>query len=140
MEMALNIVWLLLLLPALWLYRRQKPNRTGPASHLARFAPLLTLGCVLVLLFPVISASDDLHATRFVMEEPGSQRWVKQLAGHRSIAASKLGSVLVQAVASLCRHRNDQVCGQVYIAPPSFAGETAVSELASRAPPLPFLG
>lgn len=140
METALNIVWLLLLLPALWLYRRQKPNRLAPGSCLARFAPLLTLGCVLVLLFPVISASDDLHATQFVTEDPGSQRRVKQLAAHRSITVSKSGSVLVQAVASLSSQHYEQVCGQVYVAPPFFAGEIAVSELASRAPPSPLLG
>jgi hypothetical protein len=140
MEIALNIVWLLLLLPALWLYRRQQSNRFAPGSRLARFAPLLTLGCVLVLLFPVISASDDLHATQFVTEDPGSQRRVKQLAAHRSIAVSKSGNLLVPAVASLCGQRYDQVCGLVYIAPSSFAAQAAVSELASRAPPLPLLG
>lgn len=140
METALNIVWLLLLLPAVWLYQRQDQDRLAPSGRLARLAPLLTLCCVLVLLFPVISASDDLHAAQFVTEDPGSQRRVKQLVGHRSIAVSKSGSVLVQAVASLCTQRHDQVCGQVYIAPSSFAGETTVSGLASRAPPAPFLG
>ena len=139
MEIALNILWLLLLLPAVWLYHRQEPSRRTQGSRLARFVPLLVLGCVLVLLFPVISASDDLHAIRFVTEEPGSQRRVKQLAGHRSNAMSKSG-IVARSVASLFRQRHDQVCGRVYLAPLFLPGERTVPEFASRAPPSPFLG
>lgn len=55
---------------------------------------LLALGCTLVLLFPVISATDDLHAMRAEMEDSASSKrtvrqagsdknsaWVKRLQG-----------------------------------------------------------
>ena len=62
----LNLCWIALLLPAYTLWRqRVLPNRAARTSLVFSCA----LGCVLVLLFPVISASDDLHSTGQVMEE-----------------------------------------------------------------------
>ena len=48
---------------------------------------LSALGCALVLLFPVISATDDMHAMRAEMEEfsPG-KRGVCQAAGEKASA------------------------------------------------------
>jgi len=69
MELFLNLCWLSLLLPA-WLLWRQRTSATGASHPAAR--PLVfvcALGCVLVLLFPVISATDDLHPMRAEMEE-----------------------------------------------------------------------
>ncbi|MGA3196508.1 MAG: hypothetical protein ABSD39_16035 [Terriglobales bacterium] len=66
MELFLNLCWLALLLPAYTLWRqRASSNRSARTSSLF----ICTLVCVLVLLFPVISASDDLHAVGQVMEE-----------------------------------------------------------------------
>jgi hypothetical protein len=46
---------------------------------------LLALGCALVLLFPVISASDDLHVMRAEMEDSSiSKRTVRQASSDRS--------------------------------------------------------
>jgi len=139
MEIALNVVWLLLVLPAVWIYQQQGPGCANQSSRFVRLGPLLILGCVLVLLFPVISATDDLHAMRFEMEEPGPQRWVKHLAGDRSCVA-KLGSLLVGSIPSLCGQHHDEVWGRVYLAPLLFVGETHIYEVASRAPPLALLG
>ena len=53
---------------------------------------LLALGCLLVLLFPIISATDDLHAMRAEMEEPGaSKRSVRQASQDKfSVKVSRL--------------------------------------------------
>jgi hypothetical protein len=75
MELLLNLLWLLLVLPAYWLWRK----RTGMQQRgFSSGQLLLALGCLLVLLFPVISASDDLHAMRAEMEESAiSKRTVR---------------------------------------------------------------
>lgn len=83
MELLLNLAWLLLALPAYWLWRR------GAASRLARRVSslqcLLALACALVLLFPVISASDDLHAMRAEMEDSSiNKRTVRQAGSDRN--------------------------------------------------------
>jgi hypothetical protein len=75
MELFLNLCWLSLLMPGYLLWRKRTPS-----DHLAPFVFLCTLGCALILLFPVISATDDLHAIRPEMEE--SERAFRQ-AGHR---------------------------------------------------------
>ena len=83
MELLLNLAWLLLALPAFWLWRNSSTSR---AEH--KFSPLqclLALGCVLVLLFPVISATDDLIAMRTEMEEsPISKRSIRHASGDKS--------------------------------------------------------
>src|SRR5580704_649296 len=97
MELLLNLVWVLLALPAYWLWRRS----TGSERGLSSLQCLLALGCVLVLLFPVISATDDLHAMRAEMEESASSKravrqagnekgsgWVNRLQGPPALVAS----------------------------------------------------
>lgn len=83
MELLLNLVWVLLALPAYWLWRRSMGSERGPSS----LQCLLALGCTLVLLFPVISATDDLHAMRAEMEESASsKRAVRQAASEKGSA------------------------------------------------------
>jgi hypothetical protein len=99
MELLLNLAWVLLALPAYWLWRRDAGWRA--ARRVSALQGLLALGCVLVLLFPVISASDDLHAMRAEMEDSsiskrtvrqaGSEKnsaWVNRLQGPAAAAAS----------------------------------------------------
>jgi hypothetical protein len=85
MELLLNLVWLLLALPAYWLWRRDAESRA--ARWVSSLQCLLALGCVLVLLFPVISASDDLHAMRAEMEDSSiSKRTVRQAGSEKNSA------------------------------------------------------
>jgi hypothetical protein len=77
MELLLNLAWLLLALPAYWLWRRN-------ARRVTSLQCLLALGCLLVLLFPVISASDDLHVMRAEMEDSISKRTVRQSGSDRN--------------------------------------------------------
>lgn len=83
MELLLNLAWILLALPAYWLWRRSFATRAQ--GRLSSLQCLLALTCLLVLLFPVISATDDLHAMRAEMEEssPG-KRSARQSAGEKN--------------------------------------------------------
>jgi hypothetical protein len=65
MELFLNLCWLSLLVPGVLLWRQR--TATEPAGGSLAF--ICVLGCALILLFPVISATDDLHAMRPEMEE-----------------------------------------------------------------------
>lgn len=79
MELLLNIAWVLLALPAYWLWRRNA--EASPGRGLKPVQCMLALGCVLVLLFPVISATDDLHAMRAEMEDSASSKRAVRQAG-----------------------------------------------------------
>jgi len=71
MELLLNTFWLLIAAGALgiWIrqWRRGARRRDLPLQ-------LFALGCVLVFLLPVISASDDLHTTALAVEASGFSR------------------------------------------------------------------
>src|SRR5271168_2929149 len=85
MELLLNLAWMLLALPAYWLWRRDAGSRAARGVNALQC--VLALGCVLVLLFPVISASDDLHAMRAEMEDSSvSKRTVRQAGGDKNSA------------------------------------------------------
>jgi len=80
----LNLAWLLLAFPAYWLWRGRGIVRFGRRSSLQC---LLSLTCMLVILFPVISATDDLHVMRAEMEEsPTSKRSVCQKSAEKASA------------------------------------------------------
>src|SRR5579862_9528528 len=73
MELLLNLIWVLLAVPAFWLWRRE----ALPAHRNRYLNPVrcvLALGFVLLLLFPVISATDDLRAMQPETEECPSGR------------------------------------------------------------------
>src|SRR5579862_6324649 len=78
MESLLNILWVLLALPAMWLWRSRAASRPAARYWDRLRAPVLLL-CAMVLLFPVISVSDDLHIAQAEMEECKPSRRVKQL-------------------------------------------------------------
>jgi hypothetical protein len=134
MELLLNLAWLLLALPAYWLWRRRAPKVTSLQC-------LLALACGLVLLFPVISASDDLHAMRAEMEDSsinkrtvraaGSETnsaWVNRLQGSPAALASAVGLVAPEVrLLEIC-----VTCVSPLARPSVFHG--------GRAPPLSFLG
>ncbi|MGD0213020.1 MAG: hypothetical protein ABSB87_07295 [Terriglobales bacterium] len=136
MELFLNLCWLSLLLPAylLWRRRSSRTNRSTPAAHPLVF--LCVLGCAIVLLFPVISASDDLHAMRAEMEESStSKRGVCQAAGERASVwngrCENLPAVVATSASFGLAHERWQEILTLRLALP-----TAPSILrASRAPP-----
>jgi len=68
MELLLNLIWLALAAGALLTFARRRQESALPAQG-SRWTSLLALSCVLLLLFPVVSASDDLHPTQAVVED-----------------------------------------------------------------------
>jgi len=100
MELLLNLVWMLMALPAWWLWRQHAKKQTPGFS---RYQCLWALTCLVVLLFPVISASDDLSAVRTEMEESGpgaasvraaeAGKSTPALKGQQSAAVASAGPV-----------------------------------------------
>lgn len=71
MELILNLVWLMLFIPAAVVCLRA-PERDHRARFSGRLGAFVVMGSILVIAFPLISATDDLMALRVVMEESGS--------------------------------------------------------------------
>ncbi|MFZ0313114.1 MAG: hypothetical protein WAL85_10450 [Candidatus Korobacteraceae bacterium] len=66
MELLLNLIWIALAIGSFVMVTRRHPS-TGDSS--GDWRSRLALACVLLLLFPIISASDDLHPTQALVEE-----------------------------------------------------------------------
>jgi hypothetical protein len=67
MELSLNLLWLLLAVASCAFLWRGGDNRNLGRWHSLR--QILSLACALVIVFPVISLTDDLHAAQVVMED-----------------------------------------------------------------------
>jgi len=137
MELLLNLFWLALALPAAWLLKKtiqSAPAEGSPAIGLLRSAVLLA--CVLTLLFPVVSASDDLHAMRPEIEESGTKRVSRHAAANRSVVSrSGVGTCSALPVLSLPFSLNTEISGLVSV-PEFFLPDLApVGPRSSRGPP-----
>jgi hypothetical protein len=135
MELLLNLVWLTLAVPALWMWCR----RSVYARDRRRFEgirPFLLLGCALMLLFPVVSATDDLHAMRQEMEESSpSNRIVKQATGDKSVVGVNIPRALPAWISPVPFGPDYQACGQVPAVSVFLPQPAHSTERASRAPP-----
>lgn len=139
MELTLNLFWLLLAIPAIWIWRGPLAESAPDLGHPLR--RLLVLGCVLIVLFPVVSATDDLQAMRPEMEESTGRDTPGNSHHGRSLASSD-GSYNVFAL----------LAARFLLLPEMAEGTLAVQSPlllpldrrfptpAGRAPPSPYLG
>jgi hypothetical protein len=99
MELLLNLAWIVMALAAFCLFLRNR----RVSSQLPRVQygkALLALACVLVLLFPVISASDDLHPTQAVLED-ATKRMQQAVAPLHHVQVSPTAVMLPASLAVL---------------------------------------
>ena len=136
-ELLLNLAWLLLALPAYLLWRDAR-NACGERKFTA-LQCLLTLGCMLVILFPVVSATDDLCAMRAEMEEsPCSKRSIGH-SGTERPSASK-SQTQPALVASPDLSVAIEVGWHFVVSVPLSAPASSPIFRPVRAPPISFVG
>jgi hypothetical protein len=130
LELSLNLCWLLLFAPALCLwFRRRSSSRQS----------VVTLVCLLALLFPVISVTDDLHAMRQEMEESSSSKRMLKHAGPHPLGAGVAHAQPAHATSAASVPSCGEICGRIQ-APPlrtSLSARTTFSP--GRAPPASIL-
>lgn len=132
MELLLNLAWLLLAFPAYWLWRE---GRTAQKSSLQC---LLSLACLLVILFPVISATDDLQAMRTEMEESSaSKRTLRQsgIPDKFPLSGWHCPAVVTPSATNLFAKTEDRFVSQVTVV---VLPTTPVVDRSGRGPPSPF--
>ena len=141
MELLLNLVWLTLAVPAIWIWRNNSA-RVGHSRYHDRLCSCLLLVCVLVLLFPVISASDDLHPMRAEMEESSPfKRTVKQsTSGPLGSWLANPGSFFARSISESPISPNREVCALVSASSFIFPELLTFGQRDSRGPPAPLLG
>ena len=99
MEVILNFLWLSVAVGAFGLWRARKLRGQGKRPAQWELIPeVLALGCALILLFPSISLTDDLHAAQAIMEESSRPTVKAWKATQGSLRAGKVISPFVAVV------------------------------------------
>lgn len=86
MELFLNTLWLALALLGFGLCVRQR-RLALKIGRREITRSLLALGCALVLFFPIISLTDDLHFTPQMMEESASRKQIRDGANAKAASS-----------------------------------------------------
>jgi hypothetical protein len=133
MELLLNLLWLMLALPAVLVWRRHSAS-TQSSGRQSHSRSLVLLGCLLALLFPVVSASDDLHPLSTEIEEP-SKRTVKHSPGVKSPAWSYDGGGAARLAQAASFRPEKEEFGAVSEYLPVPPPQALVSTIDDRAPP-----
>jgi HAMP domain-containing protein len=132
LELLLNLCWLLLLGPGAYLWLRQR-RRAKPVFQFS-----IALACLLFLLFPVISATDDLHAFRQEMEESSpTKKALKQVA--KRTTAPEFSAPPAQIPSAVSFPPSTQICGFVLIFDVPAPASERSGIFTSRAPPASLL-
>ena len=92
MELLLNLLWVATALAAFSVFMR-KDTATCQLPEVPYRKALLALACVLVLLFPFVSASDDLHPTQAVLED-ATKRMQQAIAPIQHVEAGSFTAML----------------------------------------------
>lgn len=134
MELLLNLFWLAIALIAMGLWWRARSEQ-----RCNRLPQLVVLSCVLILLFPVVSVTDDLHPLRPEIEESNPSKKIKATAHAYSGHSGVFDPLPTHVACSFLFPPQSKICGRV------LADRTSVSEAAllckdaCRAPPAPAL-
>ena len=137
MEVLLNLAWLLVAISAgiLWLHQRGRIASTGRSGLLLQS---VALACALAVLFPAISATDDLHATQLAVEASDVAR--KALRSMQTVSSSSdvdwlhfVPALLLLAVMTAPRCRFIHAVGEC--SAPALEA-SFFSSLTGRAPPV----
>ncbi len=135
MELLLNFLWLMLALPAVLIWRRQAASSQGSGKH-CHSRLFVLLGCLLALLFPVVSVSDDLHSLSAAIEESGpSKRTVKHSTGVKSPVWNHDGGGAARLVHVPSFRPENAAFGAISEYLPVFPQQALVSTINDRAPP-----
>lgn len=97
MELLLNLVWIAMALMVFCAFLRKR-RACQWTSQVPYGNALLALACMLVLLFPVISASDDLHPTQAVLED-ATKRIHQVVAPLQHLQSNSLTGVVAASLA-----------------------------------------
>jgi len=136
MELLLNIFWLGLVVPAMCIWRSHSRS-CQERGFCPRARAFVLLACVLTLLFPVVSATDDLHPMRPEMEESNPfKRVVKAGAnGYSGVRLPACVCLFIFGVGTVWILPGAEVRGLVFVLSFIFPEQAVLRSEVSRAPP-----
>ena len=88
MELSSNLWWLLLAVASFTLFWRGGDDRKPALAYSLR--RILSLACALLIFFPIISLTDDLHAAQGIMEDSDPAKGISKSSGAHGSAATEI--------------------------------------------------
>lgn len=141
MELALNLVWACVAVVGIGLLCRNLSRAAaGPEREASNWRKIVAMGCALIILFFVISMTDDLHDQEIVVEDNKSSRIVPGSGiGAPSIPSHMISAVfLVNSALASFGHALPSVRRPVDRRKVVSAAEILFVRLQGRAPPAPL--
>jgi hypothetical protein len=135
MELTLNLLWLMLAVPVVVLLWHAPESAMGARKH-SRLYLCVFAACLLALLFPVVSASDDLNAMRVELDESGSAQSTIKSAASDSPHSQYHSSSLVAVLCPLSPGFESEACGEISPSSQVILERVTSNPLGERAPPL----
>lgn len=86
MELLLNLIWIALAIGSFAIFMRRQDRSRGARTQ---WTSVFALACILLVLFPIISASDDLHPSQALMED-ATRRILHSAAPQHSPASNSV--------------------------------------------------
>ena len=135
MELDLNLIWASLVATTALRFARWSP---GQPDSRRRIVALATI-CVLALLFPIISVTDDLHPIAAVLEDANSlRRAATILVAHVTAPASGIFAVLLTGASLSFDRVRLSIIGTVAVDRPQHHREPFRVAQGVRPPPAPL--
>lgn len=135
MELILNLAWLVLVVPAIFIGRRVSKSGSALGNLSQSRAPVL-LGCLLVLLFPVVSATDDLYTQQADIEEAcPAKRVIQAAAENKSCGMHMDSSSCARILTDRSIDPEFRLCGKIAESSPSNTAAVAGTIVGCRPPP-----
>jgi hypothetical protein len=141
MELALNLAWVCVAVVGIGLLCRNLSRAAAcPERDAGNWRKILAMGCALIILFFVISMTDDLHDQEIAIEDNKSSRIVPGSGiGARSIPSHMIFAVfLVDSALSSFGHALPSLRRPVDRPKAISAAEILCDRLQGRAPPAPL--
>lgn len=140
MELALNLVWVCVAIVGIGLLCNSlSSDEAGPGRPSGNWRKIMAMGCALIILFFVISMTDDLHDQEIVVEDNKSSRIIPAsgisapLSPSHVISAVFLVNPTLADLAHALPSVRRPVDGPKFIS----TAETLSHRLHGRAPPAP---
>jgi hypothetical protein len=135
MEDGLNAIWILIAIGA-FQYWNGAGNGGTFRRRPARSYGILALACALILLFPVISLTDDLHSDQAVTED-SSRTVMKACAAAKACLRLSSSSFPALFSSPACSRTNHLVLAAVIVLPEPWAANLELTRPSEgRSPPL----
>lgn len=135
MELALNLVWFFVCAVSLALWRQSIVRGRRSRRYCHPVQGVVALGFALVLLFSVISITDDLQASQVPMEEPAPSKVIRRMASCSSPSSLKIPHVSLGLASSTCIIYCRRSSGYALCAGLDVAASTPLPHFEIRGPP-----